>query len=327
MCLLFLLPSFIATSMIRAICPALTGALIIQRTRLGNDSVARSLSSLFMFPDTYIGTVLVGRTTILRDKITAVSTSSTLRHGDRIREIRCRRRFATSLLTYPPEVGDEAESISEDKGDSLLLLDPATTWSRKATDITEEPLRQVQMLASSKHLMHSTPVYKAMLRHGNFKIGNTLLADGKVAIPLPDDDPAAFKILLDIIHCNPRKVPRIVDLQTMANLSILVNKYQLGDVVEIYADLWILGLSSSIPTTLKSDLLPWLSIAWVFRMPAESRVLTRIVERESDGTLGKDIEIDLPIPTRVLGMESLQISSTCTNLLRHHRKTPPERYC
>ncbi len=210
------------------------------------------------------------------------------------------------LLTYPPDVDDEPESIYEEKGDSILLPDPVTTWSRTATDITEQPPRQVQMLASSKHLMHSSPVFKAMLRHGNFKEGNTLLADGKVAIPLPDDDPVAFKILLDIIHCNPRKVPRIVDLKTMTNLSILVDKYQLGDVVEIYADLWILGLRSSIPTTLNSDLLPWLSIAWVFRLPAEFKVLTRIAERESDGALGKDIEIDLPIPTRVLGMESLQ---------------------
>jgi hypothetical protein len=63
-----------------------------------------------------------------------------------------------------------------------------------------EPEKEIRMLVSSRHLMLASPVFKAMLQHSNFKEGQELHVNGKVEIPLPDDDPEAFKILLDIIQ-------------------------------------------------------------------------------------------------------------------------------
>lgn len=67
-------------------------------------------------------------------------------------------------------------------------------------DPKSEREKEIRMLVSSRHLMLASPVFKAMLQHSNFKEGEELHSTGKVSIPLPDDDPDAFKILLDIIQ-------------------------------------------------------------------------------------------------------------------------------
>ncbi|CZR60549.1 uncharacterized protein PAC_10445 [Phialocephala subalpina] len=59
------------------------------------------------------------------------------------------------------------------------------------------------------------------------------LSQGRVELNLPDDNPAAFQILLNIIHGHVRKVPDQVDLKTMTKLSVLVDKYQVHKVVEL----------------------------------------------------------------------------------------------
>jgi len=63
-----------------------------------------------------------------------------------------------------------------------------------------------------------------------FKEGHDL-AKGTAEVPLPDDDPTAFQILLDIIHHRYRRVPKKLDLDTVAEIAILVDKYQVHEYV------------------------------------------------------------------------------------------------
>jgi hypothetical protein len=163
-----------------------------------------------------------------------------------------------------------------------------------------KPHREIHMLVSSKHLMLASPVFKAMLQHSNFREGDTLQSSGQVKVPLPDDDPTAFKILLDIIHGRVRQVPRQVNLQIMTDLSVLVDKYQMLEVVELYAEIWMSTLKMCVPNFFTADLLPWLSISWVFGLADQFKQITRIAMRGSTDKFGQH-ESYLPIPQHVFG--------------------------
>lgn len=160
--------------------------------------------------------------------------------------------------------------------------------------------KEIHMLVSSKHLMLASPVFKAMLQHSNFKEGDTLRSSGQVKVPLPDDEPAALKILLDIVHGKVRQVPRQVSLKTMTELSVLVDKYQMLEVVEIYVEIWMNTLKTSVPIFFTADLLSWLSISWVFGLADIFKQISRIAMRGSTELFGAH-ESHLPIPQPVFG--------------------------
>lgn len=192
---------------------------------------------------------------------------------------------------------------------SLPDMFASTTLARLETESPESPpleiepaesQKEVHMLVSSKHLMLASPVFKAMLQYSNFKEGDDLRSSGQVKVPLPDDDPAALRILLDIVHGRVRQVPRHVNLKTMTELSVLVDKYQMLEVVELYVEMWMSTLKTSVPMFFTADLLPWLSISWVFGLADIFKQISRIAMRGSTDLFGAH-ESHLPIPQPVFG--------------------------
>lgn len=160
------------------------------------------------------------------------------------------------------------------------------------------------MRVSSRKVMLASPVFKAMLKH-SFMEGTTLRATGKVEVPLPDDDPVAFALLMDIVHeTKPRAAP-VMDTLFLTKLAILVDKYRLQQYVATHSDEWVESLRVEIPQTFTPELLHWLCISWVFRRPMEFNLVTRIAERESLGqdldTYSQALNDNLPIPQRIIG--------------------------
>jgi len=169
----------------------------------------------------------------------------------------------------------------------------------------KEPDVVVHMLVSSKHLMLASPVFKAMLQHNNFKEGKKLTSAGKVEVPLPDDDVTAFIIVLDVIHGRNKRVPRKVTLEMLTKISIIVDKYQMAEVVESYSDGWIDGLMEDFPTKYAfgddTEIVHrWLGISWVFGKDDEFNELTQLVERGCWADLEGDLEEGLPIPDLII---------------------------
>ncbi|KAL5321940.1 hypothetical protein ACEPPN_009905 [Leptodophora sp. 'Broadleaf-Isolate-01'] len=220
-------------------------------------------------------------------------------------------------LTYPLEKispfktedgakADTGGNASDSWTNAVVLLPPGSAYgSTEAvedthSDSAEEAPKKVDMLVSSKHLMLASPVFKAMFRRGGFLEGNKLQSGGVVVIPFPDDDPDIFKILLNIVHGRVRQVPEKVGIDDLTGLAILVDKYQMHEVVEFHVRMWMLALRKSLPTKLDSTLLAWISVCYVFRLSAEYRQVTRLAELESYGPLGVEEEQDLPIPAHVL---------------------------
>jgi hypothetical protein len=113
------------------------------------------------------------------------------------------------LIQHPEEEdihpdGDNEDAVgSSDEISPILTDDFASSNTLVQYPICNpksEPAKEIRMLVSSRHLMLASPVFKAMLQYSNFKEGEELHANGRAEVPMPDDDPVAFKILLDIIQ-------------------------------------------------------------------------------------------------------------------------------
>ena len=201
--------------------------------------------------------------------------------------------------TQPQEANEDQSEGSEDV--TTESKNSASDVSKDTEDESSAPPSEIEMLVSSRHLMLSSPVFKAMLQHSNFAEGKELQDSKKVTIPLPEDDPDAFAIILDIVHGRNRKVPKEVNLDLMGKLAVLVDKYQMLEVVEMFSDIWIDGLRVNLPKNFTADAVPWLGIAWVFKKEVEFRHLTSIIEQEGDSKLGKEFGEEVPVPELVIG--------------------------
>jgi hypothetical protein len=70
--------------------------------------------------------------------------------------------------------------------------------------------------------------------------------------PLPDDNPDALRILLEIVHFRNRQVPKKVSFAMLTHLSILVDKYQMLEAVEPFANLCVadVDMQKTLPSYL-----------------------------------------------------------------------------
>lgn len=164
------------------------------------------------------------------------------------------------------------------------------------------------MRVSSRRVMLASPVFRAMLKH-SFMEGTTLRATGKVEIPLPDDDPLVFALLMHLVHGTRSRTSPLMDTLFLTKIAILVDKYRLQQYIAPHSKEWVESLRGEIPQTFTAGLIHWLCISWVFRRPNEFNLVTRIAERES---LGQDLDTyspalneNLPIPQRIIGMRPL----------------------
>lgn len=163
-----------------------------------------------------------------------------------------------------------------------------------------DPKKDVHMLVSSKHMTLASKVFAAMLSI-HFREGSELQSRGKAEIILPDDDPDAFTILLDIIHGRTRKVPRrFDDLIPLTDLAVLVDKYQLLEAVDFFSTTWIGWPATSVPKASSDDLFLWLCVSWVFKSSLRFTEITQRLMHTGDREIGADPEDELPIPVTIL---------------------------
>lgn len=158
------------------------------------------------------------------------------------------------------------------------------------------------MRASSKHITFASPVFRAMLQHNAFQEGLELEINGTVEISLPEDDPKAFEVLLNIIHGKLSKVPRQIDIELFTSIIVLIDKYQFQEATSFFSDHWFDDLKSTIPDTMDQTVLPWLCVCWVLRKSEEFTAITKLAMWESDDKFGRDeIGSSLPISKTIIG--------------------------
>lgn len=223
--------------------------------------------------------------------------------------------YFSSLYLADPQplnISEEPNAVEEPAAGSVVEGAAAGTAAERFFANSDDPIlgghktalipdekdlcHAVRIRVSSKHLTLASPVFRTMFKV-IYKEGLNLHSQGHAELPLPDDNPAAFLIILHLIHGQIRKVPRKIDLWMLTELAILVDKYELLETVEMWLDYWLQDLESTIPLTLNNDLLPWICISWVFRKSAILKKVTKIAQTESQGLLEAN---QLPIPECVL---------------------------
>ncbi|MCJ1462277.1 hypothetical protein MMC07_000877 [Pseudocyphellaria aurata] len=166
-------------------------------------------------------------------------------------------------------------------------------------NMKDKGTRKIRLQCSSKHLTLASSVFKAMLS-GKFKESIVLRSVGTLELPLPDDDPAALLILLNIIHGRTKEIPRQVDLHMLTQIAILVDKYRLQMVVGMASPNWMVRLKEEIVSSSMEALPRWILISWVFQYPTEFKLATERAEKEGAIGIGRSGDIDLPIPHSIV---------------------------
>ncbi|KAF7945758.1 uncharacterized protein EAE97_004796 [Botrytis byssoidea] len=173
------------------------------------------------------------------------------------------------------------------------------------------PIYSDHILVSSKHMCLASPVFKAMLQ-GEFKQSVTLKTMGKLEVPLPDDNPTAMKILINIIHGRMSMVPLKIALELFCQIAILVDKYQCREIVQLLPPVWKNEFSHTFSQGQWVDIVHWVCIAWQFELEDEFLKATQIIRERSSWTMENligCIKYDLPIPNYVVGKFSVALST------------------
>lgn len=167
-------------------------------------------------------------------------------------------------------------------------------------DRNDTSQRQIRVRCSSAHLILASSVFEAMLSQ-SFKENLVVRSPGTVDLPLPDDDPIALLMLLNIIHGQTKDVPLEVDMCMLTRLAIVVDKYQLHVVVGIVSRIWIDRLKANIPKTSMGNLQRWIFISWAFRSPSEFKTVTKIAKKHSEIRIDEYGDLDVPVPCSIVG--------------------------
>ncbi|KAL6922979.1 hypothetical protein FSST1_000253 [Fusarium sambucinum] len=194
--------------------------------------------------------------------------------------------------------------------DSSSLQD--STYGQRSADVPGKV--EIRMLVSGKHLVLASSYFKKMFS-GPFIEGKAHHQSGLRQVTASDWDPKAFNIVLTAIHGYHREVPRFLDLEMLAKVAMVVDYYECHEIVELYAEIWIGGLKSEVPTDYGRDCILCLFVSWVFLQPKMFQAMARLVLSHS----GKTIDAgDIPIPSNILDeinearLAYLDIISTAT---------------
>ncbi|KAJ5017600.1 hypothetical protein K4K57_008197 [Colletotrichum sp. SAR 10_99] len=103
-------------------------------------------------------------------------------------------------------------------------------------DHTDEP---TTFVVCSKTLARSSPVLKAML-YGRFAESNRPKESHEDwVVDLPDDEPEAFAVFLNIIHSIFHEIPRKPNVCSVYNLLVVLDKYDCIALVQPWASSWL----------------------------------------------------------------------------------------
>ncbi|TLS31021.1 hypothetical protein PpBr36_03724 [Pyricularia pennisetigena] len=179
--------------------------------------------------------------------------------------------------------------------DTLLIVRPSPEVTKNSgLGVNGQNFNtELRVKVSSKHLSLAS-------RHLSNKLRHTPAdrSDGRIHIHLDDADPAAATVVMNIIHCRGQKVPRIVTLQTLADIAVFVDRYQCFDAVEAHGDRWIRGLEHNlVEAPVAKALMQWIYIAYVFRQPLLFKRVTGIAVSQSSGIVGT---YGLPIRQKII---------------------------
>ncbi|KAK3938469.1 hypothetical protein QBC46DRAFT_390178 [Diplogelasinospora grovesii] len=219
------------------------------------------------------------------------------------------------ILVASPFANMSAVYEVDPDADVLLVVPPYTkpfaSWDESDTvsdhKHTPKPSStpELRIKASSKHLCLASPAFRNKLRNA-VSGAKTTQSDGRVHLALEGGagfDPKVVIIVMNIVHGRGSRVPRLVDFETLAQVALLVDKFQLHDAVDVYAERWIENLatlareSATPPPSYGRDLILWIFVAYVFRRSDLFKAATRVAILQSHGPIR---DLGLPIRDKII---------------------------
>jgi len=211
-------------------------------------------------------------------------------------ELPAEEPLAEGPATYEEPPAEEP-SAEEPSAEEPSAEEPVVEESVVEPNVLEVSSHEeeIQYHVSSSHLRLASPKFESMLFRGNWKEGIPNENDGCYYIPTEDWDGEAFLILLNALHLRNRQVPRSVSLVMLAKIAVLVDYYNCAEAVELSTEMWVKHLKNTTPIPSKycRDLMLWMCIAWVLRLPQEFAQTTAVAikrsKQEELSTLGLPI--------------------------------------
>ncbi|KAL1837774.1 hypothetical protein VTJ49DRAFT_3410 [Mycothermus thermophilus] len=187
-------------------------------------------------------------------------------------------------------------AVTEVNGvDGLGIHNPSDAYQVASPPATRSQ-KGLRLKVSSKHLTLASRVFKIKLQFAN--LGAARQSDGRVHLQLaPVFDPTAVSIVMNALHVRGSKVPKTLDLETLTNVAVFVDRFQLVDAIDIYAERWISRLEASVPTAYTPDLIRWIYISHVFRHADIFKAVTKAAAAQSSGPIPT---LGLPIRDKII---------------------------
>lgn len=191
-----------------------------------------------------------------------------------------------SDATFVEEAAVEEPAVEEPAVEEL-----AAEPSASETFVDEEA---IHYHVSAQHLSLASTRFEGMLSGRNWKEGVPDKIDGLYHISAEDWDADALLILLNVFHHRNRQVPRSVSLEMLAKITVLIDYYDCAEAVELCTERWVdqLKRTSPVPSSFCRNLVLWMCIAWVLKLPHEFRKTTIIAINRKDEELST---LGLPI--------------------------------
>jgi hypothetical protein len=181
----------------------------------------------------------------------------------------------------------------------------AVQWKLEPTDEATAGLgpgeeEGIHFHVCSGNLMSASPWFDRVLKRDGWLESNRNNEDRHFRISAEDWDDEALLILMNIFHLRNRDVPRTVSLEMLAKIALLVDYYDCGEAIELFANIWIADLSVNvpIPTTYDRTLVLWIWISWVFKWDELLKQSTLIAIKQCTESMRT---LELPIPSWITG--------------------------
>ncbi|KAK6509158.1 hypothetical protein TWF481_003919 [Arthrobotrys musiformis] len=143
-----------------------------------------------------------------------------------------------------------------------------------------------KVLASSTILTIASPYFRALLAPNRFSEGLVFQEHKHIELQMFEDDPAAVITVCNILHLQSRKIPPVLNGDQLAEVAIVLDKYDCVDAAWAWTRLWMSGGASKVEleadgtrgndegagntinsmiTKDKGLLSKWLFISWAFK--------------------------------------------------------------
>jgi hypothetical protein len=152
----------------------------------------------------------------------------------------------------------------------------------------------------SGNLMSASPWFNRVLQKNGWIESIRNGEDKHLYVYAEDWDEDAFLILMNIFHVRNRKVPRTISLEMLAKIALLVDYYDCAEAIEQFTEIWVADLRTTgpIPTTYCRDLILWIWVSWIFKLPDRYQESTEIAIKQCTESIRN---LGLPIPSWITG--------------------------